>query len=498
MNDVFSLRGGWVLHPEYRCRMLEDVVYTGRAKTPQFQSLSIYAPEPYLTADGRVDPAGTCGRFTAATAPVVFENNAAGYLQMPHTRLGDSRDGAAKYLERGMVYVTCGCRGRDSRDADGVLCGKSPWSLVDLKTALRFLRHSREALPGDWSRVVSVGWSAGGAMSSLLGVTGDDPRYLPYLEENGAYLDESDAVWAAQIYCPIIDLDHADAAYEWQFLRDPENEDSHVGPAGRMDAFRAALSGELAGRYVRYFNSLGLRRPGTDEPLRFGEDGRSGTAYRWLMELLEEAAGEYFRRLERGALPLSCTAQDYLAGRCAAAGFPAEDKTAWLSWDGGRARIASLDDYVLRCCRRMKPCTSFDMLGMDSGENQEFGTPERDFMHFSPDVAGAIAALSGRFPAEAARYGAAFAGVRDDAALAERRLLLNPMRLVGAPQAVPASYFRIRVGARDADTSFAVSMAFAAALRTAGLSADYALVWEQPHAQADYPGDICRWIEELC
>lgn len=177
-------------------------------------------------------PEGAAGRFTARTAPVVFANNAAGYLQMPHTWLGGPRDAAPQYLRRGMVYVSCGCRGRDSRDAGGRLCGKSPWTLVDLKTAIRFLRRNAEALPGDLDRLISVGTSAGGAMSSLLGVTGDHPDYLPYLRENGAFPDESDAVYAAQIYCPIVDLDHADLAYEWQFRRDPVNEASPEGPEG--------------------------------------------------------------------------------------------------------------------------------------------------------------------------------------------------------------------------------------------------------------------------
>lgn len=126
-------------------------------------------PEAYLNADGTVNPDGVCGKCTARTAPVVFENNSAGYMQMPHTWLGGPRDEAGKYLARGMVYITCGCRGRESRDPNGALCGKSPWSLVDLKTGIRFVRHNAAALPGDFSRLISVGWSAGGAMSSLFG-----------------------------------------------------------------------------------------------------------------------------------------------------------------------------------------------------------------------------------------------------------------------------------------------------------------------------------------
>jgi len=35
-------------------------------------------------------------------------------------------------------------------------------------------RISVEVLPGDYDKIISIGWSAGGAMSSLLGVTGNN------------------------------------------------------------------------------------------------------------------------------------------------------------------------------------------------------------------------------------------------------------------------------------------------------------------------------------
>ena len=144
-------------------------------------------------------------------------------MQMPHVWLEGPRCYAHQYLERGFVYVSCGNRGRETRDENGKLCGKSPVNLVDLKTAVRFLRHNRAALPGNFDHIVSVGWSAGGAMSTLLSVTGNSEDYLPFLAENGAFLDERDDVFAAQIYCPIIDLEHADLAYEWMFAADHEN-----------------------------------------------------------------------------------------------------------------------------------------------------------------------------------------------------------------------------------------------------------------------------------
>ncbi len=472
-------------------------------------------------------------------------------MQMPHTWLGGPRSYAEQYLRHGLIYVTCGCRGRDSRDAQGQPVGKAPITLVDLKMAIRFLRHNRAVLPGDWSRIISVGWSAGGAMSSLLGVTGDHPAYDRYLEAAGAFMDESDAVFAAQIYCPIIDLEHADMAYEWMFRADKTCEDSPAGPAETMTPFKEALCAELSVRYADYVNALGLRHPRTGESLTLYDGGRSGPFYDYLMDCLGDSATDYLSRLERGLLPAEYSAEDYLCGRYTyevpapkpnaprelhhagpgiglAPDAPARrpglgelmsrppkgvpfremkpemvrrqgtDKRDWLIWDGKRATIADLDTYVLKHRRRMKPCTSFDKLTCDSGENEEFGTAEADFAHFNPIIGQAIGALRSAFPQEAARYEAAF-DVGGDRELAQRIALLNPLNFISAHAENPqAQHYRIRVGASDADTSLSVSMTLAVMLQNAGHPVDYALMWDQPHSEADYPGEVLEWIDSIC
>lgn len=555
----------WFFDEKYNCWCLEDVLYTEKATTPKFQRLSVFVPKAYMRTPGIINENGTDGKFTARTAPVIFENNSAGYMQMPHTWLGGPRDEAAKYLERGMVYVTCGCRGRESRNENGVLCAKSPWSLVDLKTGIRFLRHNRTALPGDMDKMISVGWSAGGAMSTLLGVTGDNENYRPYLEENGAFMEESDAVFAAQIYCPIVDLEHADLAYEWQFQKDPENESSPAGPAGVMDDFRKALSGKLAAAYIEYFNSLGLKDPATGEAILLNADGRSGTAYDYLMNTLETSAAKYLSLLDAGKLPQKYSSADYLSGSYvrkvpapvppmsdpdkkddlglhhagAAVALPPMDgpkpdkptappslgdlvsrppkgvpykglefpmvdapgtvKHPWLSWDGEKAAIRGLDAYLMNHRRRMKPCTSFDTLGCDSGENQLFGTAEYDYLHFNTYISAALDELKDQFPAEYAQFYAGYAAAIEDEKLARRVYLINPFNYIGTDeQSTQATHYRIRVGACDADTAFTVSMTLALKLAAEGKDTDYALVWDLPHCQADYPGEVCEWIENIC
>ena len=358
-------------------------------------------------------------------------------------------------------------------------------------------------------------------------------------------MEESDAVFASQIYCPIIDLEHADLAYEWCFGADKTCENSPAGPAETMTPFKEALSRELSAQYIAYVNSLQLRHPQTGEALTLHPDGRSGSFYDYLMACLSESATEFLTRLASGSLPTAYSPAEYLAGQYtydAPAPMPGpahhagpgmalpdrplslgdlvsrppkgvayqerkpllisrqgDDKRDWLSWDGKKAMISDLDAYVLHHRRRMKPCTSFDTLGMDSGENQVFGAPGQDYMHFNPAVGSAIRALEKAFPAEAARYTAGYEAAARDEALARRVYLINPMNFIGtAEKSTQARHYRIRVGASDADTSFTVAMTLAIRLANAGLPVEYALVWDQPHSEADYPGEVLQWIDEIC
>ena len=550
--ELADCRDKWTYNKEFDCWCLEDVVYSTKADVPAFQRLSVYAPAPYMNADGTVNASGEMCGYTAATAPVLFETNAAGYMQMPHKWLGGPRCDGEKYIRRGMIYVTAGCRGRESRNSAGEPVGKAPITLIDTKMAVRFLRHNRAALPGDWNKVISCGVSAGGAMSTLLGVTGDHPDYDAYLREAGAFMDESDAMFASQIYCPIIDLEHADLAYEWCFRADKTCEDSPAGPAETMTPFKEALSKKLSDRYIAYVNALGLTHPVTGEPLTLAADGRSGGFYDYLMSQLETSAAKYLKKLDAGETPLKANAADYISGNYTfeapaapkqkqdpdmhhigpGAGIteepamkpktlgemmlrppkgtpfvemklpmetvPGTDKRGWLSWDSENAKILDLDTYVLSHRRRMKPCTSFDKLTNDSGENDVFGSAEKLYRHFDEEIGAAIGELASEYPAEAALYKPGYDSDAGDETLRGRVRIFNPMNYISDAKGKKAQRFRIRVGAKDADTAFTISMTLALRLANTGNSVDYALVWDQPHCDADYPGEVLDWIDAIC
>lgn len=563
--ELSDCKDAWFFDEKYRVWCLEDILYTEKATTPKFQRLSIFVPEAYMSAKGEINPDGEINGHTAMTAPVIFENNSAGYMQMPHVWLDGPRCYAHPYLKQGYVYVSCGNRGHESKDENGKFSGKAPINLVDLKTGIRFIRHNRASIPGDMNKLISIGWSAGGAMSTLLAVTGDNEQFIPYLEENGAFMDESDRVYASQIYCPIVDLEHADLAYEWLFGVDKENEDSPAGPAAVMTPFQEALSSALSKDYIDYFNSLGLKNPKTGEQLVIGADGRSGSGLDYLMEKLNESATIYLTKLKNGELQEKYSVEDYLSGNYTYEapapmgkkdddadlmqghagpgvalnkpplgekppfdGKPMEpptlgdmvsrppkgveahpfvpptievrgkNKKEWLSWDGEKAVIRDIDSYILNHRRRMKPCTSFDVLGMNSGENKVFGNADIPMRHFNSYIAKAIEGLKEEFPEEYARYYEGYAAVLGNEEMKRQIYLINPFHYIGTEEkSTQAQYYRIRVGASDADTSFSVSMTLACMLAGAGKNVDYQLVWDQPHSEADYPGEAIAWIEEI-
>ena len=134
--------------------------------------------------------------------------------------VGLGRDGKANSLtyalSKGYVVAAPGVRGRTLTDSKGNYIGKAPAAIVDLKAAVRYLYLNDEIMPGDTNKIISNGTSAGGALSALLGATGNSTDYLPYLKQIGA-AETRDDIFAVSAYCPITNLENADSAYEWMY-----------------------------------------------------------------------------------------------------------------------------------------------------------------------------------------------------------------------------------------------------------------------------------------
>ncbi len=103
----------------------------------------------------------------------------------------------------------------------------------------------------------------------------------------------------------------------------------------------------------------------------------------------------------------------------------------------------------------------------------------------------------GAEPAPDGNQGSAKDGQAPMENLAERKKLLNPLNYIGSDSVDTAEHIRIRVGTRDGDTSFYLRVLVLSLENKTDADVDYALVWDQPHGNADYDGELVQWIEKI-
>ena len=253
-----------------------------------YETLGLFIPGAYMKAEDNGDGTYTCtidtegeaAGYTAATAPVVIPVETPGYSAM--SAPDGYQDGTADYTAAGFVYLYAGCRGRDQG---------APAGVTDLKAAIRYYRYNKDLLPGDADSIYSFGMSGGGAQSALLGATGDSELYTPYLEMIGAVSGVSDAVRGSMCWCPITNLDTADAAYEWNLGASREG----------LNDREQKISDALAASYADYINSIGLTdEQGTVLTLEASEDGifQAGSYYDYIKEVIETSLEHFLEDTE--------------------------------------------------------------------------------------------------------------------------------------------------------------------------------------------------------
>ncbi|MEU1960849.1 subtype B tannase [Nocardia sp. NPDC019304] len=445
-------------------RQYKGIVYVAKPVDEQYQSLNVKVP---VEIDGAA--------VDASKAPILLSNNIAGYLSGSVTGTGGMPGGLPSgatppsgtapggpggfddggnrtsnpdlALAAGYVVVEAGARGRDLVAADGVYYGVAPAAIVDLKAAVRYLRHNSGRVPGNTDWIVSTGVSAGGAMSALLGASGDSDRYDSYLTDIGA-ADASDAIFASADYCPIADLEHADMAYEWNWGGNPLQSGEQVD---------RTVSRELAGAFPAYQASLNLR----------GRDGSALTADNYgehlLRTYLQPSATEYLK-----ALPDS-DRDSYLAAN------------PWLRFDNGTATF-TWADYLTHVGARKKNVPAFDAFDLSSGENNEFGNGTTKARHFT------LYSL---------RHATGEANAQLDSDLPGKLELMNPMYFLDNQTPGRAEHWWIRVGTKDSDTSLTVVGNLAAKLENLGANVDAAMYWDAGHGSNEDAADFITWIRGI-
>lgn len=468
---------------EYRA--FEGLSYCTRPEDP-IQVLNLFAPEAFYRGE-------SINGYDLHTAPIFVLNQVGGYMPGPAGVPGPNRNGRGiniifKCLAHGYVVAAVGVRGRTSgtksneifeggaiRKEEAVsdhFTGKAPALIVDMKAAIRFLRFHQGRIPGDTEKMVTDGISAGGALSALVGATGNSPDYEPYLKAIGA-LEGRDDIFAASCYCPIHNLEHADMAYEWEFcgIWDfhrtkhviQDGQDVKVPFVGELTEAERENSKALKALFPDYVNSLGLKAP--DGMLLTMEPDGTGSFQDYVISLLVASAQHEVE-----------TRQSRQGGMAERAIDAVPEELDCLTVEDGKVTGVDWEGY-LRFITRMKNVPAFDALDLSSPENGEFGTaaiPARHFTAFAME----------RSTAEGAQ-------------MAEVQVvkMLNPVEYIG--KADTARHWRVRHGAADRDTSMAIPTILALMLRNRGFDVDFRIPWAMPHSgDYDLP-ELFAWVDSL-
>lgn len=475
-------------------RAYEKIYYVANVEDSAYQYLNMYVPESAYTGN--------------ADAPIFLKNNVGGYMA-GQVREPAANDVTGRALREGCVVVVPGVRGLNSvvnpagepvespgmgmgrgggpgmgempplgepphegggpgtagrppqsitlpvNDPNYIYTGRVPAGLLDLKAAVRYLRHNDAVMPGNAERIISDGTSAGGAMSALLGASANNPVYEPYLREMGA-ADERDDIFAAICFCPITDLEYADMAYEWLY-------GGTNTKARALSAEQIVVSGELAELFPVYIDSLGLAALD-------GTKLNSGN-YR-----------DYIKSFILGS------AQKALEGGAAISAAAAAETGVTLNADGASAGDINLETYLnyLAGTTRLKAPPAFDTLGVlgqaASAENNVFGDAAGNAANFTNY---SLRKTSGNPSAEISN------------AMRERVYMMNPMNFISNGAGDTAPYWYIRHGAADRDTAFTVSINMYTKLAGAGYEVNFAMPWGVGHS-GDYNLDkVFAWVNEM-
>ncbi len=285
----------WELDSENGVYYQLQLEYCTKISSSTYQSMGIYVPKEYLTCSENsgkykceVNKSGKKGSYTGANAPIVMPVDTPGYAAMrPPTTYNYEKVSA--YVSQGLIYAFAGCRGRYEVGINFI--EGAPWAVTDLKSAIRYLRLNKDLIPGDTDKIYTFGMSGGGAQSCLMGVTGNSELYNDYLKENGAAMTDAkgnplgDNVKGSQCWCPITNLDTADASYEW-------NIGQYYSVGTRQNGtFTKLLSDDLSQVFVKYVNDIKLKDPSGN--VLTLTNTKEGSYYNYLKSIIEESLNNF-------------------------------------------------------------------------------------------------------------------------------------------------------------------------------------------------------------
>ena len=456
------------------------ILYCETPADEKYEKLAVFVPGAYMDAEDNGDGTFTCklkdsgmkNGYSAATAPVVMPIETPGYYAaeaLSENTVGEYMniilEQIAEYTSQGFVFVYPGCRGIDHG---------APTGVTDLKAAIRYVRYSDDVLAGDAEKIFVYGTSGGGAQSAILGASGDSELYDPYLEAIGAVQGVSDAVAGVMAWCPVTNLDTANAEYEWMM--------GCTRPK-RTDELNA-ISDKLAHAYADYVNSAGF----TDEngkPLTLTESKegvfQAGSYYDHVKGVIETSLNHYLSDRDFTA----DSAQEYIDGL--------NTDKKWISYDKrtNTASITSIADFAKHCKTASDMPVAFDGL---QGKHTLFGSGDGERSHFDRILADILTELNSEYAAD---FAADLVKANFVGHTVETRVnLYSPLFYLmksreGYGTSNIAKYWRIRSGIEQKTNSLTTEINLALALKSCDKvdNVDFETVWAQDHTEAERSGN---------
>ena len=521
---------------------LKDVVYVANPVDPAIQQLDIYVPAEYVDATPNGDGTysvkfnnNVVNGYTAATAPVFYQNTVSGYMQSDSLEIVGNRNTAGSYYQltdSGYILVSIGARGINSVGVDGT----APAVIVDLKAGVRYLKANADVLPGDMNKIIASGTSAGGSVTAILAASGNAEVYDSYLKELGAVMDSSDDIFAAMAYCPITSLDYADAAYEWLHMAEyeagagftmgggPGGPGGAGGAGGGMAGGPGGAGGGMAGGPGGAGGGM-AGGPGGAGGAMGGGDAAAKTPFTDFETAFHDALVAKYEEniasfgLDPDAFEAAAVASIndciayYLETQYTgtAAEFAAAENKAYLVYDAetDAVTIATIEDFgafVKDYLARQGTPTAFDGLKAEKTENTLFGGK-----HFNAGTLAVLESLAAEYGDEVIdeesglTVNGAIAAYKAD--LADEHLaavieMMSPLSyILGKLDGDIAPYWRINNGTTDQNLGSVAGLTIVELLKANGLVEDavYNFIWGKGHVAAEYSNaETVAWIDSIC
>ena len=476
-------------------------------KTPadsKYEKLALFVPKNYLKCTPNSSQTYSCtpdnkenvGIYTANTAPFLMPIDSPEYAANP--ALTDYVN-VKKFTDAGFIYLHVGFRGREHA---------APHGLVDLKAAIRYLRHNKKIIAGNTDYIIPFGFSGGGGLSILLGTTGNNPMFRPYLRAIGAIDGGSDKVYGVMAWSPITNFDSADAAYEWNMGRTRNN----------LSESQKQLSDKMARAYADYVNNSGFID--TDKtPLLLNPSPRGiyqqGYYYEYVKAIVENALFEYLNRTNFPHRVSTRETKDF-KGEINIAGYYMDKekyintlnaKRKWVHYGGYDRTIMfrSLEDFT----RSLKPATknigAFDSPTKSSPANILFGDGQGNGYHFSSMMLKVLknTPLAPEYAADLKKQDEFGNSVQ------QRVNMYTPLYFImpsydGYRTSSVAPFWRIRSGAFQTDTSLMtdLNLMFALQQYPQVSKVDFKSVWNAGHtkaeeAETDSDKALIKWVNKI-